>query len=58
LGEALVQPALEERTILLNKTVLNALLENMRGYAQRFGETRLEWFLFPRGGRFPSNPAL
>ena len=41
-----------------NKTVLNTRLENVRGYVQRLGETRPEWFIFPGGGRFPSNPAV
>jgi hypothetical protein len=25
---------------------------------QQFGQTRPEWFIFPGGGRFPSNPAV
>jgi integrase len=27
-------------------------------YVERFGQTRPEWFIFPGGGRFPSNPAV
>lgn len=45
------------RTIPLNGTLLDALVEHARWYVQRFGETRPEWFIFPGGGRFPKNPA-
>ena len=46
------------RTIPLNGTLLDALLEHARWYVQQFGQTRPEWFIFPGGGRFPSNPAV
>jgi integrase len=46
------------RTIPLNGTLLDALLEHSRWYVQQFGETRPEWFVFPDGGRFPDNPAV
>ena len=46
------------RTIPLNGTLLDALLEHSRWYVQQFGETRSEWFLFPGGGRFPKDPTV
>jgi integrase len=46
------------RTIPLNEALLDALLEHARWYVQRFGEIRPEWFLFPGGGRFPSDPTI
>ena len=46
------------RTIPLNGTLLDALLEHSRWYVQQFGQTRPEWFIFPGGGRFPDNPAV
>ena len=46
------------RTIPLNGTLLDALLEHARWYVQQFGQTRPEWFIFPGGGRFPRNPAV
>ena len=44
------------RTIPLNGTLLDALVEHTRWYATRFGEPQPSWFLFPGGGRFPSDP--
>jgi len=46
------------RTIPINQTVTDALVEHSRWYVERFGETRPEWYIFPGGGRFPSNPAV
>jgi integrase len=46
------------RTIPLNDAVLDVMAEHSRWYIERFGETRPEWFVFPGGGRFPSNPAV
>jgi integrase len=46
------------RTIPLNGTLLDALLEHSRWYAQQFGQTRPEWFIFPGGGRFPDNSGV
>jgi integrase len=48
----------EGRTIPLNGTLLDALVEHARWYVQQFGQTRPEWFLFPGGGRFPKDPAV
>ena len=46
------------RTIPLNDALLDVMTEHARWYIERFGETRPEWFVFPGGGRFPSNPAV
>ncbi len=44
------------RTIPLNATVLDALVDHTRWYARRFGEAKPEWFVFPGGGRSPKDP--
>lgn len=44
------------RTIPLNGTVLDALTDHRQWYAGRFGEPKPEWFLFPGGGKFPTDP--
>ena len=44
------------RTIPLNGTVLDALVDHTRWYVARFGETQPDWFLFPGGGRSPKDP--
>ncbi len=44
------------RTIPLNSTVLEALTDHRRWYAGRFGDPKPEWFLFPGGGKFPTDP--
>jgi integrase len=44
------------RTIPLNGTVLEALMDHRGWYARRFGEPKPEWSLFPGGGRFPTDP--
>jgi integrase len=44
------------RTIPLNEAVTVALVDHSRWYVQHFGETQPEWFIFPGGGRFPSDP--
>ena len=46
------------RPIPLNETVLNALLDHARWYVRRFGNTLPDWFVFPGGGRFPSDPTV
>jgi integrase len=46
------------RTIPLNGTLLDALLEHAKWYMKRFGDQKPEWFVFPGGGRFPSNPTV
>jgi len=46
------------RTIPLNEAVIEALVDHARWYIQHFGETQPEWFLFPGGGRFPSDPSV
>ncbi|MGO9012866.1 MAG: tyrosine-type recombinase/integrase [Bryobacteraceae bacterium] len=46
------------RTIPLNGTVLDALVDHTGWYKARFGETRPDWFLFPGGGRSPKDPTL
>ncbi len=45
------------RTIPLNGTLLDALVDHARWYSMRFGDTRPEWFVFPGGGRSPKDPA-
>lgn len=44
------------RTIPLNGTVLDALVDHTGWYVTRFGDTRPDWFLFPGGGRSPKSP--
>ena len=44
------------RTIPLNSTLLEALNDHRQWYAGRFGEPKPEWFLFPGGGKFPTDP--
>ena len=46
------------RTIPLNEAVTDALVDHAKWYLQSFGETRQGWFLFPGGGRFPSDPSV
>lgn len=46
------------RTIPLNEAVIVALAEHARWYIHHFGETKPEWFVFPGGGRFPSDPSV
>jgi integrase len=46
------------RTIPLNGTVLDALVDHTRWYVERFRETRPEWFVFPGGGRSPKDPSV
>ncbi len=46
------------RTIPLNGTVLDALVDHARWYMTRFKETRPEWFVFPGGGRSPKDPTI
>lgn len=57
-GWALEDEAGTGRTIPLNGTVLDALVEHARWYVTRFKETRPEWFVFPGGGRSPNDPTL
>jgi integrase len=45
------------RTIPLNGTLLDALLQHTRWYAKHFGAVKPEWFVFPGGSRFPKDPA-
>jgi integrase len=44
------------RTIPLNGTVLDALIDHTFWYTKRFGEAQPEWFVFPGGGRSPKDP--
>jgi integrase len=46
------------RTIPLNEAVIVALAEHARWHIQHFGETKPDWFVFPGGGRFPSDPSV
>ena len=46
------------RTIPLNEAVIVAWAEHARWHIQHFGETKPEWFVFPGGGRFPSDPSV
>jgi len=38
------------RTIPLNGTLLDALVDHTRWYSMRFGDTKPEWYMFPGGG--------
>jgi len=44
------------RTIPVNGTLLEALLEHTRWYTKHFGGVKPEWFVFPGGSRFPKDP--
>jgi integrase len=46
------------RTIPLNGTVLDAVLDHSGWYKARFGDVRPEWFVFPGGGRSPKDPTV
>jgi integrase len=46
------------RTIPLDGTLLDTLVDHTRWYTMRFGETRPEWFVFPGGGRSPKDPKV
>ena len=48
----------EGRTIPSNGAILSALADHARWYAERFGETRPAWYVFPGGGRSPKDPAV
>ena len=44
------------RVIPLNETALAALVAHAAWYTRRFGECRLEWFVFPFGAPLPKDP--
>ena len=44
------------RTTPLNGTLLDTLLDHTRWYPKHFGAVRPEWFVFPGGSRFPTDP--
>jgi integrase len=46
----------EGRTIPLNSTLHQALVEHSEWYAERFGEIRPEWYIFPFGSPRPKDP--
>lgn len=46
------------RTIPLNGTLLEALVDHTRWYAMRFGNAEPDWFVFPGGGRSPKDPTV
>lgn len=46
----------EGRTIPLNASVLEALRDHAKWYTARFGATRPDWYVFPGGGRTPTDP--
>ena len=46
------------RTIPLNESVRDVLVDHAIWYEGRFGQTRPEWFVFPGGGRSPKDPAV
>lgn len=48
----------EGRTIPLNGAILSALADHAGWYAERFGETRPAWYVFPGGGRSPKDPTV
>jgi len=45
------------RTIPLNETVRDAIVDHAMWYEGRFGALRPEWFIFPGGGKFPTDPS-
>ena len=46
----------EGRTIPLNSTLLEAMLEHAKWYTKRFGTIRPEWYVFPYGRPRPKDP--
>jgi integrase len=46
----------EVRTIPLNSTLHEALVEYADWYTERFGEVRSEWYIFPFGKPRPNDP--
>jgi integrase len=46
----------EGRTIPLNSTLLEAMLEHAKWYTKRFGTIQPEWYVFPYGRPRPKDP--
>jgi len=44
------------RTIPLNPDALAVMRDHAAWYARRFGDVLAEWFVFPGGSRWPTNP--
>ena len=46
----------ENRPIPMNADLMAALVEYLGWYRERFGETKPDWYVFPWGKPFPSDP--